>query len=151
MYLTNDYRDIIEIFNERQVRYLVAGAYAMAVFGYARSTYDIDIWIDKREENVAKVLAGLEEFGVPFVINKEDLKRDYAVIQIGVAPIRIDLLTDIDGVDFDEAYAQSIRHDFGGLEATVLHLNDILKNKIASNRPKDRIDVIELKRLIGHL
>jgi hypothetical protein len=151
MYLTNDYRDIIEIFNERQVRYLVAGAYAMAVFGYARSTYDIDIWIDKREENVAKVLVGLEEFGVPFVINEEDLKRDYAVIQIGVAPIRIDLLTDIDGVDFDEAYAQSIRHDFGGLEATVLHLNDILKNKIASNRPKDRIDVIELKRLKGHL
>ena len=147
MYLTNDYRDIIEIFNEHKVRYLVTGAYAMAAFGYARSTYDIDIWIDKREENLVKVLAALEEFGVPFTINEEDFKQDYTVIQIGVAPVRIDLLTDIDGVDFDEAYAQSIRHDFGGLEATVLHLDDILKNKIASNRPKDRIDVIELKRL----
>jgi hypothetical protein len=147
MYLTNDYRDIIEIFNEHEVRYLVTGAYAMAVFGYARSTYDIDIWIDKREENVEKVLAALDEFGVPFVIDSEDLKRDYAVIQIGVAPVRIDLLTDIDGVDFDDAYAQSVRHDFGGLEATILHLDDILKNKIATNRSKDKIDVIELNRL----
>jgi len=147
MYLTIEYRDMIELFNEHEVRYLVAGAYAMATCGYSRSTYDIDLWIDKEENNVEKVLLALDEFGVPFEIKKDDLTQDNAIIQIGIVPIRIDILTDIDGVDFDEAYEKRIEHDFGGLVATVLHLDDILKNKIASNRAKDRIDVIELKRL----
>ena len=147
MYLTADYRDIIEIFNEQKVRYLVVGAYAMATFGYSRSTYDIDLWIDKEEKNVEKVILALDEFGVPFEIKKDDLIKDNSIIQIGVAPIRIDILTDIDGVDFNEAYEKRIEHDFGELKANVLHIDDILKNKIASNRAKDKIDVIELKKL----
>ena len=149
MYLTAEYRDIIEIFNEQGVRYLVAGAYAMATCGYSRSTYDIDLWIDKDEKNVEKVLLALDEFGVPFEIQKHDLTKENAIIQIGVAPIRIDILTDIDGVNFNEAYEKRVEHDFGGLKATVLHIDDILKNKIASNRAKDKIDVIELKRLLS--
>jgi hypothetical protein len=147
MYLTNEYRDMIEIFNEHKVRYLVAGAYAMATCGYSRSTYDIDLWIDKDEKNVQKILLALDEFGLSFEITKDDLIGDNVIIQIGVAPIRIDILTDIDGVIFDEAYEKRIEHDFGGLIATVLHIDDILKNKIASNRAKDKIDVIELKKL----
>jgi hypothetical protein len=138
---------MIELFNEYNVRYLVAGAYAMATCGYSRSTYDIDLWIDKDEKNVENVLLALDEFGVPFDIKKDDLTKDNVIIQIGIAPVRIDILTDIDGVDFDEAYDKRIEHDFGDLIATVLHLDDILKNKIASNRAKDKIDVIELKKL----
>lgn len=147
MYLTNEYRDIIEIFNEHDVRYLVTGAYAMSVFGYSRSTYDIDLWIDKDKDNVKKTLLALDEFGVPFAITNEDLTKDNSIIQIGVVPIRIDILTDIDGVIFDDAYANKIVHDFGGVEASVLHIDDILKNKIASGRSKDKIDVIELKKI----
>jgi len=147
MYLTTEYHDMIELFNEYNVRYLVAGAYAMATCGYSRSTYDIDLWIDKDEKNVEKVLLALDEFGVPFEIKKDDLTKDNVIIQIGIAPVRIDILTDIDGVDFDEAYDKRIEHDFGDLIATVLHIDDILKNKIASNRAKDKIDVIELKKL----
>jgi len=147
MYLTEDYQDIIEIFNEQGVKYLLVGAYAMATFGYARSTYDIDIWIDKQEENVEKVLVALDEFGLSFEITKEDLTKDYAIIQIGVAPIRIDILTDIDGVDFKEAYQSRVEHNFGDLVASVLHIDDIIKNKMASKRAKDEIDVIELKKL----
>lgn len=147
MYLTAEYQDMIEIFNEKEVKYLVVGAYAMATCGYSRSTYDIDLWIDKDEKNVEKVLLAFDEFGIPFEITKDDLTKDNAIIQIGVVPIRIDILTDIDGVDFYEAYEKRIEHDFGGLMATVLHIDDILKNKIASNRAKDKIDVIELKRL----
>ena len=147
MYLTSDYRDIIELFNEHQVRYLVAGAYAMSTFGYSRSTYDIDLWIDKDEDNVKKVLLALDEFGIPFEISHDDLTKENSVIQIGMAPIRIDLLTDIDGVLFDEAYKSRVIHDFGDVNASVLHIDDILKNKIASNRAKDKIDVIELKKI----
>jgi len=147
MYLTDDYRDIIEILNEQKVRYLIVGAYAMATFGYSRSTYDIDLWIDKKEENIDKVLISLDEFGVPFAIKKEDLRKENSVIQIGVAPVRIDILTDIDGVNFDEAYKQRVVHDFGNLKAPILHIDDIIKTKTASNRSKDKIDVIELKKL----
>ncbi len=147
MYLTSDYRDIIELFNEHHVRYLVAGAYAMSTFGYSRSTYDIDLWIDKDEDNVKKVLLALDEFGIPFEISHDDLTKENSVIQIGMAPIRIDLLTDIDGVLFDEAYKSRVIHDFGDVNASVLHIDDILKNKIASNRAKDKIDVIELKKI----
>ncbi|WP_353661716.1 hypothetical protein [Hydrogenimonas sp. SS33] len=71
MYLTPDYRDLIELFNEHRVRYLLAGAHAMAVFGYARSTYDIDIWVEKSEENAGKVVEALEAFGVPFAMEPE--------------------------------------------------------------------------------
>lgn len=147
MYLTVDYSDMIELFNEHDVRYLVAGAYAMSACGYSRSTYDIDLWIDKKESNVEKVLLALDEFGVPFSIQKEDLTQSNNIIQIGNAPIRIDLLTDIDGVDFEEAYNNRDIHDFGDLKAPVLEINDIMKNKIASGRAKDKIDVIELAKL----
>ena len=147
MYLTTEYRDMIELFNKYQVRYLVAGAYAMATCGYSRSTYDIDLWIDKDGKNVENVLLALDAFGVPFEIIKDDLTKENSVIQIGMAPVRIDILTDIDGVDFNEAYEKKTEHDFGGLMASVLHLDDILKNKIASARAKDKIDVLELKKL----
>jgi len=147
MYLTADYSDMIELFNEHKVRYLVAGAYAMSACGYSRSTYDIDLWIDKRAENVEKVLVALDAFGVPFSVSRDDLTKAENIIQIGNAPIRIDLLTDIDGVDFEEAYINRVIHDFGDLEAPVLSISDIMKNKIASGRAKDKIDVIELKKL----
>ncbi len=147
MYLTSDYRDMIELFNEHDVRYLVAGAYAMATFGYARSTYDIDLWIDKSEENVQKVLKALDDFGIPFAVTKDDLTKSFNVIQIGNAPVRIDILTDIDGVVFEEAYVCKVMHDFGNVLTPVLEINDIIKNKMASDRAKDRIDVLELKKL----
>lgn len=147
MYLTQDYRDIIEIFNEQKVKYLLVGAYAMATFGYARSTYDIDLWIDKAQENIQKVLLALDEFGLPFEITKEDLCKDYAIIQIGIAPVRIDILTDIDGIDFEDAYNNRVEHNFGDLIASVLHIDDIIKNKLASNRAKDKIDANELQKL----
>ena len=147
MYLTADYSDMIELFNEHEVRYLVAGAYAMSACGYSRSTYDIDLWIDKKDANVEKVLVALDAFGVPFSVTKDDLTKAENIIQIGNAPIRIDLLTDIDGVDFEEAYLNRMIHDFGDLKAPVLDINDIMKNKIASGRAKDKIDVIALQKL----
>ncbi len=147
MYLTPDYEDMIALFNEHGVRYLVAGAYAMSTFGYSRSTYDIDLWIGRDESNIDKVIAALDDFGIPFQISAEDLSRPNSVIQIGTAPVRIDLLTDIDGVDFDDAYAGRIVHDFGTLQASVINLDDLMKNKSATQRSKDKIDLIELRKI----
>jgi hypothetical protein len=147
MYLTQDYKDIVEIFNINEVRYLLVGAYAMAVFGYARSTYDIDLWISRDDENITKVLQAIEEFGVPFEISKEDIKKDNSVIQIGIIPNRIDILTGIDGVEFEEAWSNKKSEAFGELVINVLSLKDIIKNKLSSSRSKDQIDAIELQKI----
>ncbi len=148
MYLTQDYQDIIELFNQNDVRYLVAGAYAMAVFGYARSTYDIDIWIAKDDLNIDKILVALEEFGVPFEINKKDLQKKDNIIQIGIIPNRIDILTDIDGVQFEEAWKNKQIKSIGEISINFLDLKDIVKNKSSTARAKDQLDVLELTKLL---
>lgn len=147
MYLTQDYKDIVELFNLNRVRYMVVGAYAMATFGYARSTYDIDLWVSKDEENVVKVLKSLEEFGVPFEISKEDFLKEDSIIQIGVVPNRIDILTSIDGVDFESAWNSKEVKTFDDIKINVLDIDNLIKNKSATNRSKDEIDVKELKKL----
>ncbi len=147
MYLSEDYQDIITLFNKHKVRYLIAGAYAMAKVGYARSTYDIDLWIEKTKENAIKVYKALEEFGVPFGLEPDDFLAPNSVIQIGIAPHRIDILTDIDGVSFQEAWENRQKVHFDDIETYSLEINDLIKNKSASNRPKDKLDLEQLRAL----
>ena len=147
MYLTQDYQDIIFLFNKHQVKYLIAGAYAMSKVGYSRSTYDIDLWIEKTTQNAIKIFRALDEFGVPFKIDPDDFLAPNSVLQIGVKPNRIDILTDIDGLIFEEAYKNKQLVQFGTLEAYSLEIHDIIKNKTASNREKDKLDLVQLKKL----
>ncbi|WP_457596910.1 DUF6036 family nucleotidyltransferase [Hydrogenimonas sp.] len=148
MYLTADYRDLIELFNRHEVKYLLVGAHAMAVFGYARSTYDIDIWVEKSEQNAQRVLKALEEFGLPFELDEEVFMADEQIVQIGVAPHRIDLLTDIDGVVFAEAWNRRKDIELDGMAVHVLSAEDIVRNKEASGRPKDKIDADALRKAL---
>ena len=147
MYLTQDYQDIIELFNKYKVKYLIAGAYAMSKVGYSRSTYDIDLWIEKTKENAINIFKALDEFGVPFKINPDDFLAPNSVLQIGIEPNRIDILTDVDGLRFEDAWKNRQLVKFDNLEAYSLEIHDIIKNKEASNRPKDRLDLVQLKEL----
>jgi len=137
MYLTQDYEDIMILFNKHNVKYLIAGAYAMSKVGYSRSTYDIDLWIDKTKENGVNIYNALDEFGIPFHIELDDF----------LEPNCIDILTDIDGLTFDEAWKNKQVADFGDIKAFTLEINDLIKNKKASNRPKDKLDLVQLKEL----
>lgn len=102
--LNEDYRDILSAFAEEGVRYLLVGAFAMAAHDRPRTTGDIDLWVEPTLENSSRVLAALERFGAPTgEIAPEDLRVPDVVLQIGVAPRRIDILTSIEGVAFDEA------------------------------------------------
>ncbi len=147
MYLTQDYKDIIELFNKYQVKFLIVGAYAMSKVGYSRSTYDIDLWIEKTKQNTIKIYSALEEFGVPFKINPDDFLAPNSVLQIGIEPNRIDILTDIDGLEFNDAWKNRQVAKFDGLSAFILEINDLIKNKKASNRPKDKLDLVQLQEL----
>ncbi len=147
MYLTQDYKDIIELFNKHEVKYLIAGAYAMSKVGYSRSTYDIDLWIEKTEENAIRIFQALDEFGVAFHIEPNDFLAPNSVLQIGIEPNRIDILTDIDGLSFEDAWQNKQLANFDELQAYTLEINDLIKNKEASNRPKDKLDLVQLKEL----
>jgi hypothetical protein len=144
--LNPDFRDILSAFNGARVEYLVVGAYAVAVHGVPRATGDIDLWINPLIENAHQVWTALADFGAPMdQLALEDLCRSGMVIQLGVAPQRIDLLTSIDGVDFAQAWAGRITVTIGELQIPVLGRRDLIANKRASGRPQDLADIARLK------
>ena len=120
----------------------------MAAHGFPRATGDIDLWIGNSDENAGRVLNALEKFGAPiFDLTKNDLKSPDIVFQIGVAPRRIDIITSIDGVEFNTAWQNRLEVKLEGLLITVINREHLLKNKKASGRPKDKVDVLLLEKI----
>ncbi len=119
--LNPDYRDILSAFSDEKVEFLLVGAYALAVHGRPRATGDIDLWIRRSEENARKVLRALTTFGAPVSgLSEADLTTPDMVFQIGVAPRRIDILTSISGVEFDEAWEAREEVAIEGLRIPVI-------------------------------
>ncbi len=147
--LNRDYKDMLSCLGAGGVRYIVVGAYALAAHGYPRATGDIDIWLENTSENAGKVLRALAEFGAPMgTITQSDLQKTDTVIQLGIEPCRIDLLTGIDGVEFDEAWKSRVIIEIDGLKIPILGKSDLLKNKLSAHREKDLSDIAWLKRNI---
>ena len=142
MILNSDYRDILRTLSERKVKFLLVGAYAMAAHGYPRSTMDIDLWIMPDPENARLVLKALEDFGAPSGdLSLEDLQKEDIVFQIGVAPRRIDILTSVDGLKFDDAFSHSETIEIDDISVHVLSVPDLIKNKRSTGRTRDLADV----------
>ncbi len=142
-----DYKDMLLLFNKYDVKYLVIGAYAMGNYGYSRHTLDIDLWIEKSIENAQKIQKAFDDFPVPHEITIDELNTENFVLQIGIEPMRIDILTDIDGVAFSEAWNNKTNNSLFGEEINFISLHDLIKNKAATDRLKDKYDVLELKKL----
>jgi hypothetical protein len=129
--------------------FIVVGAHAMAVHGVPRATGDLDVWVRPAPENAPKVLRALVEFGAPLEamnVQEEDLTKPGTVYQIGLPPRRIDIITDIDGVDFEEAWESKVISQVTGLAVPFLGWDVLLRNKKASGRPKDLSDLRLLKK-----
>jgi hypothetical protein len=142
--VNEDYRDILAELVASRARFIVVGAHALAVHGYPRATVDIDIWVDPSPENAERVWNALAAFGAPLEdlgIGVQDLTRGDVVAQFGLPPNRIDILTGVSGLTFDEAWATRIEESLEGVRVPMLGLDDLLKNKRASGRDKDRADV----------
>ena len=136
-----DFRDMLSALSAARVEFLVVGAYALAVHGVPRATGDIDLWVRPTRENAERTLEALRGFGAPLTgLTAEDLCRPGTVYQIGVAPRRIDLLTAIDGVGFDEAWSSRTPVEIAGLHVDVIGRAALLKNKRATGRPRDIAD-----------
>jgi predicted nucleotidyltransferase len=139
--LAKDFRDLLRVFGAHDVRFLVVGAYALAVLGRPRATGDLDVWIDATPENAARTLEALREFGAPLHdLRAADLSTPGVVFQIGLPPLRIDLLTAIDGVDFPKAWPRRLAANFDGVRVPVIGREDFLANKRATGRTRDRAD-----------
>ena len=133
--LNKDYRDMLHALFGNEVRFLVVGAYALAAYGYPRATGDIDIWVDTSLENSKKIYASLTEFGAPLAdILEKTFTEKGIIFQIGIAPRRIDIITSIDGVDFQEAFEQKEIIEVDGLKIPFLSKEDLIKNKLSTGR-----------------
>ena len=126
--------------------FLVVGAHALAAHGVPRATGDLDLWVRPTPENAEKVWEALEEFGAPLHdLSLEDLSRPDVVFQIGVVPRRIDLLTSITAVSFDEAWTNRVQVEIEGVDVPVLGRAELLRNKRAVGRTRDLADIEELQ------
>jgi len=140
--LNSHYKDILSILSEKKVKFLLVGAYAMAAHGYPRSTMDIDLLVMPDPKNAKLVMQALNDFGAyTFDLSEDDLQKEGLIFQIGVAPCRIDIITSIDGVKFEDAYEHSNIIDIEGIPIHVLSIQDMIVNKRASGRAKDLADI----------
>lgn len=141
-----DFSDLLSAFNAQGVEYIVVGAHALAAHGHVRATKDLDIWVRPSRDNAPKVLRALVEFGAPLQdLSEEDLTTPGTVFQIGVPPLRIDLLTAIDGVEFEAAWPDRVQVTLGDASVPVLSRHHLIANKKASGRLQDLADVERLE------
>jgi hypothetical protein len=140
--MNRDFVEMLSALSAERARFLVVGAHALAAHGTPRATGDLDIFIDRSPENVARVLAALRAFGAPlFDLTATDLEAADTVFQIGVVPCRIDILTGISGVTFVEAWNGRVTLSIEGVPVPVIGRDEFIRNKRSSGRPKDLADL----------
>ncbi len=130
-----------------EVHFLVVGAYALGAYGYPRATGDFDIWVDATPVNSKKIYASLAEFGVPLAdISEQTFTEKGIIFQIGVAPRRIDIITGIDGVEFQDAHQTKEIIALDGLKIPFLSKKDLIRNKLSTGRERDKLDAEHLSK-----
>jgi predicted nucleotidyltransferase len=138
---------MLQLLSEEQVDFIIVGAYALGAHGYPRATGDIDIWVKPNNTNSRKLYKALARFGAPLEqIAIDDFSMEGIIFQIGVIPRRIDIITKIDGVTYEEANEDKIAVEVEGLMLPVISLDKLIKNKMATGREKDELDIKTLRK-----
>ncbi len=147
MDLNRDFSELLSSFNEAGVRYLIVGAYAVAHHGEPRYTKDLDIWIEPTLKNASRVWNALLAYQAPMAgIQPVDFSLQSTIFQIGVEPIRIDIITSVEGLEFAAAWRKRVATRFGRVPVNVLGNADLIRNKRACGRPQDLLDIERLER-----
>ena len=146
--LNPDFLDFITLLDQRSVEYLIVGGYAVGFHGFPRYTGDIDFFVSINEENAEKLVRVLDDFGFGGIgIEREDFLKPFFVVEIGREPRKIQILTGIDGVSFQECLKGAVECEYLERKLRFIGLDALVRNKRASGRPKDLIDVQELTGL----
>jgi hypothetical protein len=144
--MNQDFKDLLAEFNARQVEFMLVGAHALAAHGHVRATQDLDVRVRPSRQNAKRVIEALRAFGTPLHdLTEKDLSTPGVIFQIGVEPIRIDVLTVFDGAAFDEAWAAHMESKFGDQPVRCFR-ETLNKNKLAAGRTQDLADVEALQR-----
>ena len=137
-----DFKEFLKLLNEHNVKYLLIGGYAVGYHGYPRTTNDIDIWVENSVENADKLVLSVKAFGFNVPELKPELfENKKNIIRMGKAPMRIEIITDIDGVEFAKCYPKRIVANIDNINVNIISLNDLKANKKASGRHKDLADL----------
>ncbi len=145
MNIQQDFKELLELLEENEVDYLIVGGYAVAFHGFPRFTKDIDIFFDASPGNINKIINSLEKFG----FSKSELdtalfSTEGNIVTLGIEPVRVDFINQIDGIQFAEAKPNLVRGKYGNIEVSFIGKNDLIKNKKSTKRTKDKLDVEEL-------
>jgi hypothetical protein len=145
MELDKDFNEFVELFLEHNVRFLIVGGYALAAHGLPRATGDLDAWVWINPENAQNIMRALNAFGFQNLsLTESDFSKENSIIQLGYPPFRIDILTSIDGVAFDQAWEKKIVVELNGMNVPFIGRDDLITNKKAAGRPQDIADVSRL-------
>jgi len=148
--LNKDYKEMLQHFLKEKVDFIVVGAYALAAHGYPRATGDIDLFVKPDKNNSKNVYQALKKFGAPLhQIKSSDFEQEDIIFQIGVIPRRIDIITSISGVSFEDAKSDISYAEVEGLKLPILSIEKLIKNKTATGRDKDLLDVKLLKQMMN--
>ena len=143
---SQDFREFIELLIKNKAEYMIVGGYAVGIHGHPRYTGDLDIWLNPTPQNADLILKSVNDFGFSsFKLNQADFTKPGNVIQLGYPPLRIDLLTEIDGVTFEECFKNLKEVIIDDLHVNFIGYDDLLKNKKESGRPRDIDDIDHLK------
>ncbi len=146
--LNSDYRDMITCLQSEGVEFMLVGGYAVGLHGWPRTTFDIDFWVLANSANASAILRALRKFGAPLMdLTEEDFQKPGIVFQIGTAPQRIDILSDVSGIRYEDAVQRAVAMQVDGLTIKVISLDDLIANKRATGRPKDLVDAMTLEKL----
>jgi predicted nucleotidyltransferase len=148
--LNSHFQEFIALLERNRVRYLIVGGYAVGLHGFPRYTGDIDFLIAISEKNAKQILKTLKDFGFGDLgLNEKDFLEEEIIVEIGREPLKIQILTGIDGVTFEECWDDRREVQLIGMAIPFIGIESLLKNKAASPRAKDKIDFEELKRIQG--
>lgn len=142
--LPPDFKEFLKLLNSNKVEYLVVGGYAVNYYGYPRATADLDIWIAIHPDNSRRLTDVVQQFGFASVESTTFLEPR-KVIRMGVPPVRLEILTSISGVEFQECYGRRVETDWDGVRVPLIGLPDLKRNKRAAGRLKDRLDLEQLE------
>jgi hypothetical protein len=142
---SQDFKEFVELLIKNEVEYMIVGGYAVGIHGYPRYTGDLDIWLHNTPENAIRILKAVNEFGFStYGLSQSDFIKPDSIIQLGYPPMRIDLLTQIDGVRFDACFPNRKEVEIEGLKINFIGYHDLMKNKKASGRNRDKDDMENL-------
>ena len=141
--LPPDFKEFLRLLNSSSVEYLVIGGYAVNYYGFARATAGLDIWIAISPDNARRITEALRGFGFTQA-DASLFQRTRQIIRMGVPPVRLEILTTISGVDFADCYSRRLQAELDGATVNFIQLDDLKRNKQASGRLKDRVDLEQL-------